>query len=355
MLQLENKSHWQASLYPAWSVDRKSQITLVIKTGYWFDKRGTITPMGQVPAIEEEDRHYGNPLSTSLAASCETVPFKKGGEILCYGTAHPVEEQLSVIQTKIGLRRGEEDYWTKALRVSGKRSWQRSLLSTSPSEPEVLEEPLPLRYEFAYGGKDLRNDESGYEANPSGIGFSQTSRHHKDLQVPQIEIGPDYLTSLTQRPIPAGYGPLALHWTPRADLSPKIDEEALTMGLCPFAEDLAENFYNAAPEDQRFEKPFTGNETLLLQGLVPGADPHGFVIQLPGEEPKAWVALSEREHYQLKLICDTLVVKGDEQEIHLIWRSAIPLSMNKDGWVVVLPKSEEEGGDSSNEREEHAA
>ncbi len=342
MIQLENKSHWQASLYPAWSADRKQQITLVIKIGYWFDKWGAITPMGQVPAIEEEDRHHGNPLASSLAASCEAVPFKQGGEILCYGTAHPPEEKLSVMQTKIGLCREEEAYWEKALRVSGRRTWQRSLFSTTPSEPDVLEEPLPLRYEYAYGGKDLRNDEKSYEANPSGVGFSQTSRHHKDLQVPQIEIGPDYLSSLTQRPLPAGYAPLALHWTPRADLTPEIDDDALSMGLCPFAEDLAENFYNAAPEDQRFEKTFTGNETLLLQGLIPGADPQGVVIQLPGEIPKAWLAVSEREQYQLKLNCDTLVVKGDEQEIHLIWRSAIPLSTNKTGWVVI-PSNKKEG------------
>jgi hypothetical protein len=355
MFQLENKSHWQASLYPTWSADRKSQMTLVIKTGYWFDTRGTITPMGQVPAIEEEDRHYGDPLTTSLATSCETVPFKQGGEILCYGTAHLAEEQLSVIQTKIGLRRGEEDYWTKALRVSGKRSWQRSLLSTSPSEPEFLEEPLPLRYEYAYGGKDLRNDERGYEANPSGVGFSQTSRQHKDLQVPQIEIGPDFLSSLTQRPTPAGYGPLALHWTPRADLSPKIDEDALALGLCPFAEDLAENFYNAAPEDQRFEQPFSAKETLFLQGLIPGADPQGVVIQLPGETPEACLVVSEREQHQLKLTCDTLVVKGDEQEIHLLWRCSIPLSINKGGWVVILPKVEEENRGERTESEEHAA
>jgi hypothetical protein len=353
MLQLENKSHWTAALYPAWSANRTPQITLVVKTGYWFDSRGEITAMQQVPAIEEEDRHYDDPLSSSLAASCESVPFKRGGEMLCYGTAQPPDDKATVMEAKLGLRRGEKDYWQKSLRVSGPRSWQRRLMATAPGEPAPLQS-LPIRYEFAYGGRDPRKETACYEANPSGVGYSAASRFHAELKVPQIEVGPDYLDSLSQRPEPAGFGPLALHWMPRLALSPELDEEALSMGLCPFAEDLAPDFYNAAPRDQQFEKAFEGGETLMLQGLIPGADPKGVLIQLPSERPEAWLALSERQQSALKLTCDTLTIRADERELQLLWRCAIPMQQLS-GWVIVRPATQVSEETTTDKGQENAA
>jgi hypothetical protein len=354
MLQLENKSLWQAALYPAWGANRIPQITLVVKTGYWFDNRGQLTAMKQVPAIEEEDRHYDDPLSSSLAASCESVPFKQGGELLCYGTAQPPDDSATVMEVTLGLRRGEKDYWQKSLRVSGPRSWQRRLMATEPGQAGTLQ-PLPIRYEFAYGGRDPRKETACYEANPSGVGYSASSRHHAELKVPQIEMGPDYLESLTQRPEPAGFGPLALHWMPRLALSPQHDEEGLSMGLCPFAEDLALDFYNAAPKDQQFETPFEGGETLMLQGLIPGADPKGILIQLPSERPQAWLALSERQQLPLTMTCDTLTIRTDERELLLLWRCAIPLQQQLTGWVIVRPGTQVDKETTVDKDQEHAA
>ncbi len=354
MLELENKSLWQAALYPGWSAERKPQLTLVVKTGYWFDTRGKTTAMASVPAIEEEERYFSDPLTSSLAASCESVPFKRGGELLCYGTAQPPEPDARVMEVKLGLRRGEADFWSKTLRISGPRQWRRGLLSAGPGESEPLQ-PLPLRYESAYGGRDPRNAEQCYEANPVGSGFSVTSRYHSALGVPQIEIGPDYLRTLTQRLQPAGFGPLPVHWLPRLEQSPQLDDEALAMGLCPFAEDLVADFYNAAPRDQQFDRPFRGGETLFLQGLVAGADPRGMLIKIPQVEPFAWLVSSEQDQYRLKLSCDTVVVRADERELHLIWRCAIPSSQVEQGWVVISPpRSDEPERIDTNDREQAA-
>jgi hypothetical protein len=196
-------------------------------------------------------------------------------------------------------------------------------------------QPLPLCYESAYGGSDPRKPEAVYAANPVGQGYSRTSRHHPALRVPQIEQGTDWLQSLTQRPAPAGFGPLAQGWTPRSALTPEIDEAALSQGLCPFAADLAPDLYNAAPQDQRFETPFQGDETLFLQGLVAGADPRGLLVRLPGERPTAWLAHSETHQRELTLTCDTLSIDTDEQALYLLWRCAIETTAAPAGWVVV--------------------
>jgi hypothetical protein len=348
-LQLDNQSPWQAGLYPGWSMDRRPQTTLVVKTGYWFDTRGQLTPMDQVPPIEEADRHHDDPLTSSLAAGNEAVPFKRGGELLGFGTAQPPGEGARVMEVKLGLRREESLFWHKTLRVCGPRSWKRGLLTAGPGEPERLQ-PLPLRYESAYGGQDPRREDQRYDANPVGAGFSARSRLYPALQVPQIEIGPAYLRSPTQRLQPAGFGPLASHWSPRLAHSPKIDASAFDLGLCPFAEDLAHDYYNAAPADQQFDTPFQGNETLFLQGLVAGADPRGFLITLPGERPQAWRIASEQERSPLELVCDTLTLHADERTLTLLWRCALP--QDASGWVAIKPPAQAADRDNAPEKRE---
>jgi hypothetical protein len=354
VLHLDNQSPWQAALYPGWSARRRRQTTLVIKTAYWFDSGGRVSTMDPVPAIEEAERHHDAPETSSLAAASESVPFKQGGELLCHGTAQPPIEGATVMEVKLGLRRDDNAFWHKTLRVTGPRSWRRGLLSAGPGEPGPLQ-PLPLRFESAYGGSDPRDPEQRYAANPVGLGYSRTSRHHPALQVPQIEQAPDYLNSLTQRPTPAGFGPLAQGWTPRSTLTPAIDEAALSQGLCPFAEDLAPDLYNAAPEDQRFDTPFEGDETLFLQGLVANANPRGILIELPGEQPRAWLARSESDQNPLTLSCDTLIVDADEQALYLLWRCAIETTAAPAGWVVVKGGTEEEERDDDPSHGDRAA
>lgn len=341
MFELVNQSHWQAGLYPGWNAQRAPQLTLVVKAGFWYDKRGTTRAMNPCPAIVEADSHYGDPLDTSLQTACETVPFKQGGELLCYGTAHPPSQDVKVMEIKLGLRRGESDYWHKTLRVSGPRHWRHSLISTQPSEAETLQ-PLSLRYEFAYGGRDHRNVERCYESNPVGVGFSATSRFHPALKLPQIECGPDFLNALTQRPTPAGFGPLASHWQPRMSLTPEIDKAALALRLCPIAQDLAPDLYNAAPLDQRFGQPFQGGETLLLQGLLADAERPSLLITLPAITPQVWQVTRSQSETPLPMICDTLVIRGDEQELHLIWRAAIKMPEKQSGWIVIKETEQEE-------------
>lgn len=344
MLRLDNQSPWQVALYPGWSDHRERQTTLVIKTAYWFDSQGHVSAIHPVPAIEEAERHLGDPETSSLDAACESVPFKQGGEVLCFGTARPPEEGASVMEVKLGLKRVGSDFWHKTLRVHGPRTWRRGLLATAPGEPGPLQ-PLPLRYESAFGGNDPRNPAHSYAANPAGAGYSRTSLHHPALRVPQIEQGPDWLRSPTQRPAPAGFGALAQGWTPRSELTPAIDEVALSQGCCPFAEDLPPDLYNAAPKDQRFDTPFQGSETLFLRGLVAGADPRGILIKLPGERPGAWLARSKANQSPLSLSCDTLTLDTDEQAIYLLWRCAIDTTQVSAGWLVVKGGAGEENQD----------
>jgi hypothetical protein len=240
------------------------------------------------------------------------------------------------METSLSLSRDGSECWRKTLRITGPRQWRKGLFATGLTDPGPLQ-PLPLRYEHAYGGRDPRNPERRYEPNPAGVGYSARSRWRDGLQAPQIEIGPDYLQTLSQRPTPGGFGPISATWQPRATLQPDIAPTALATGHCPYRQDLPPDLHNAAPLDQRFEQPFQGGEVLHLAGLVAGAPLAGHSIEIPRNRPEAWVIQRSAAPRPIQLVCDTLVVRADEQEIHLLWRGAIEAAADATGHILIRP------------------
>ncbi len=333
MYQLDNRSVWSAGLYPGWGRAGERQFTLVIKAGFCFDCHGHLSPLPQ-PDIEEADRYRGGPGTSSLAGACETVPFKQGAELLLYGTAQPPGAGRTVGEVEISLRRGDDAPWSKTLRVFGRRSWATRLLMTVPGDPEPLE-AVPLIYENAYGGSDPADPEKIFPANPVGRGFSDKGRRLKGMDLPQIEIGPHFITSPAARPAPAGFGPLAPLWEPRVRAFSVIDEDSAQHGGCPWSKKVAADLFNAAPLDQRFSQPFQGDECIRLRGLVAEAL-QGVTLHVPKLRPA--VLLNRNAVMQnLEVCCDTLVIEADRQEMHLVFRTALPWDVKnpENGWVVV--------------------
>ncbi len=336
MFELDNRSDWVAGLYPGWSLNGKRQMTAVFKIAYSYDAQGRVTPLTQPPEIEEADRYHGEPGISSLAAACETVPFKDGGEILLSGTAHPPKPGSTVMEISVGLRRADDRFWEKTLRLFGPRRWDKGLLGISAGKPAPIE-PLPLRYEYAYGGGDPNHEDQLYAANPVGLGFSQKGWRVKGMALPQIEVGPKFITGPTQRVQPAGYAPLAPFWEPRLELSQQIDEDAIAWGGCPFGGKAPSALYNAAPLDQRFDRPFEGGETIRLKGLIAEAShPDGTLLQIPRPRPELKLVCGNRVE-TLQAVCDTLVVDTDARTLCLLWRTGLPWNIQDQhtDWLVL--------------------
>ncbi len=333
MLELANETCWAAMLVSGWARDRSRQLTLVIKQGYRFELDGSVSPLErETLELEGVDRYHGDPLASSLAAACELVPFKAGGEFLLTGTAYPPTEQARVMRVEAGIRFSDGTAWQKRLHVFGERRWQRSWLGWRPSGPQPLE-PLPLRYEYAFGGYDEVRDESD-PRNPVGCGFTVRGRAQAGQRLPQIECESDPVRRPGDRPAPAGFGPLPVQWEPRSDLA-AIDEEALALGLCPYREPVSAALHNAAPVDQRFPQPFKGDEVVVLKGFF--KERHAAVeIALPTAIPQAFLIGPDRWH-RLELCCDTISVDADARQLSLLWRGAIPWAEAKprQGWVAL--------------------
>jgi hypothetical protein len=350
MFQLDNRTDWSAGLYPGWGRNRQRQHTLVFKVGYTFDAAGKLSPLPQ-PTIEEIDGYQGEPEVSSLTTANEIAPFKKGGELLLHGSAHPSGPGESVLQVQVSLRQRNNQFWSKELRVFGPRSWKRRLFTALPSAPAAIEGPVELVYENAYGGTDPRNPEEYFPANPAGVGFSLRGFRTKGLSLPQIECGPSFITSPASRVKPAGFGPLAPHWEPRCKEASDIDIEAVKFGGCPWSKEPSETLYNTAPLDQRFDRPFEGVLTLQLRGLVADA-PQDILIHLP--EIKPLLSFEGQPKIEIEPPrCDTLIIDTDQRQIHLVWRTALPMDLENPtrGWII-LRDPEAEAAQAENPADE---
>jgi hypothetical protein len=334
MIQIHNRTAWAAETYPGWGRDRKLQRTLVFKVGYRFDPSGELSPLPQ-PPIEETDRYSGDPETSSLIVAADTAPFKKGGEILLSGSAHPSASGQPVLQVQVSLRQRNNQFWKKELRVFGQRAWQRKLLVAVPGQPQAIEGPVPLVYENAYGGTDPANPEKIFAANPAGVGYSFRGLRAKDLGLPQIECGAPFIEGPASRVSPGGFGPLAPHWDPRSKEPVEIDRDAVAKGGCPWAKEPPESLYNTAPPDQRFDQPFGGEMTLSLRGLVADAA-SDVLINLPEMMP--YVQLKEPGSCRdLTVVCDTLIVDTDQMTVSMIFRCALPwLPIKEDNRIITL-------------------
>jgi hypothetical protein len=325
MFDIDNRTPWSAGLYPGWSRDRQRQMTLVIKAGYAFDERCRLVPRAH-PLIEEVDRYRGKADRSSLAAACETVPFKAGAELLFCGTARPSRAGSTVAVVEVGLRLAGDRSWKKALTVYGERRWEMTLLGPAASAPQPLRD-LPLCYEHAFGGCDLHDEKKVFFANPVGKGYSDRGWRLKGLELPQIESGPPFITSPGSRPEPAGFGPLPPFWAQRRQAFAALDLEAAVHGGSPFTEYAAVDRYNCAPSDQRFDEPFAGGEVLHLKGLIEGAPAQdGIMLQLPQLRPQLTLASGESRQV-LTALCDTLLIDCDRRELSLLFRGAIPFGL----------------------------
>jgi len=337
VLELINESAWAAGLYPGWDAQRCFQMTLVVKAGYRFELDGALSPLPDLELIEA-DSHYGKPLETSLEFASEIAPFKQGSEIYLRGTAYPPKAGAVVAEVSMALHFADRGRWQKRLRVFGVREWKRRVVGRVPTSPMPLE-PVPLRYEYAFGG---RHEDSGdeYDANPVGMGFNRGQWRVDDERLPQIELGPPYLTSPSQRRPPGGFGPLPVFWSPRVEAMGEAgqdgaaDEADSSEDTCPYARDMRADAYNAAPSDQRFDQPFAGGEVLQLRGFFTD-QAQGVELVLPADRPTPLLHAGTEQ--RLEPVFDTVIVDTDAREIHVLYRVGIPWQFrtSRRGYVIV--------------------
>lgn len=185
----------------------------------------------------------------------ECMP-KPRGELLAHGrcfTAKGVPQPAAAARVKVGPI-------DKTVYVIGDRVWQRDGV---PSDPEPFTE-MPITYARAFGGE-------GYPQNPIGVGVAPVKEGGREIhRLPNIEIQKGLITSRSDRPTPAGFGPYDLLWAQRWPKIGTYDMAWAREQLPGFARDMDLSMWNAAPIDQQLESGyFEGTEEILIENMHP--------------------------------------------------------------------------------------
>jgi hypothetical protein len=241
-------------------------------------------------------------------------------------------------------------HW-KDLVVSGDR-----VAHHRPGKDPIFSDPvpfteMPIRYDRAYGGVDVRSDPTmpaTYMRNHIGRGYvvCNTAEAVNGLELPNIEDPSDQLTPerlccghfmhWERQPLPDGLSWFAKYWQPRAGLAGVMPgdraletrlRQAYTKAIAP--EQLADyektrlplmdfRFFNGASRGLALSS-LVGDERLELHNLHPEGT---FVTALPGDAPRIALdygsGLRERDVAALH----TVLIRVSDSEADLVWRAA---------------------------------
>ena len=293
-----------------------AQWVVAIKCTYEFDSRGP-RPCEEQEPVRSAPVHAGDPLRSSLLFECDLDYTRTTTDILYEG--HAYAPQGPAKRVDVLLRVGPV---TKQLAVHGVRFWKKGIVSPTASRPEPFVR-MPLDYEHTFGGVDV--DSKGIVhgldvRNPAGRGFSTSAGRAIGKALPNIEYPQVPAQSWSDRPPPAGFGPIARHWSPRRELAGTYDAvwERDRMPLLPA--DFDERFLQCAPIDQQSPEFLRGGEPVLLRNLTPDGE---WRFDIPAESFVLRTKMNGKwiEH---RPMIHAVTIRGDSRTIVVLWKSVLP-------------------------------
>ncbi|MBN2688152.1 MAG: DUF2169 domain-containing protein, partial [Deltaproteobacteria bacterium] len=185
---------------------------------------------------------------------------KPRGEVVVTGSCFAprgTERVASEVSVRVGEKR-------KALNVFGDRFWEeKGGVLKLIKDPRPFAE-MPLTYQNAFGGDD-------FNENPLGKGIHPVDSPdgRKRIPLPNIEDPRHLIGAPSDRPNPAGFGPIDLMWPQRMKKQGTYDDKWKNERWPWFPDDMDYEFFNVAPEDQFIEGFFRGDETIEIVNMHP--------------------------------------------------------------------------------------
>ena len=327
--------------------DRNEPIfSVVVKRTYQIKPGAMVQRCEADHELRKIDQYYDNgvPEWATVQYESELAPYKPSVDVVVIGKAY-APRGVATAQMTVSVRIGTTK---KSIIVFGDRSCE-----FREDKPPLFTEPQPftemeLRYERAYGGKDLKSvpDIPFYYARNfmgTGIVLKNLKDVVQGLALPNLEDPTDLLTPerlileeperWPHQPLPQGFGWFSPTWYPRccwAGTYPAyLDVETVTqeerLGLLPAHHmalakqwklpSFSARFHNGASVGLMCTE-LKNDETLRLEGLSPNGP---LEFSLPGETPTIILDIGKGEQ-QLVAKLDTVSIRPDDLELDLIWR-----------------------------------
>ncbi len=314
MWALKNRTPYAAER--TWVRDRSGAHHWIVAVKATFDLGGD----GALALADEQlpplrlPEHFGDPASSSLRQDADLGPLKPTTDVTLLGQAYAPGGRPAT-RVPVSLRVGDQE---KSLVVFGERTYEQTGMGILPSSAAPFLSQ-PIQYELAYGGADLEDPDPRRQGidlrNPVGCGVAADSRRLVGRRAASIE----YPHGDPARVGPAGFGPIASHWSPRLELWGTYDArwEQTRKPLLP--DDYDERATLCAPADQRPPRHLTGGEPVELVNLTPSGRLR-FVL------PKIFLTFttlfgSRREEHRGRLT--GVVIEPDERRLQVVWQSTL--------------------------------
>jgi len=320
MLELRNKTPFEAIIAPAMDKDCNEFIVLVVKATYEMSNTHDDLKLAdeQIPVFLA-DEYYGEPDESSIKNAADTAMTKFGTDILFEGNAHNIHG-TGYVDTY--LRVGSVG---KQIRVFGNRHWEKLYGGWQISMPERFD-TMPIIFENAYGGieqSDREGSKQYDDRNPVGKGFyrRKDERSLEGFSLPNLENPRQLINNWRDNVSPTTYGPVAPHWAPRKNFSGTYDKNWEKTRKPFLPQDFNDKYFSVACSDLISPNYLQGGEFVEFRNL----SPHGqnqFI--LPKQNFRLRYSMKRTSHDAPPLNLDTVVIKPEDNIISLTWRTKIP-------------------------------
>lgn len=280
----------------------ESYLAITVMSAFSFDNPGEL--------LDEADLWNAAGSALSNHDVLDMFMPKQKGEVLAAGSFFSPGGR-PVLAGSVRIAVGEID---KTLNVFGDRYWiKKAGVVSGISDPQPMPE-VDITYVNAFGG-------SGYKQNPLGKGTEEQGSEDA-IPLPNIEYPDQLIGSLSDRPEPAGFGPLGPDWQQRAGKLGTYDQKWLETRWPWFPEDMDWTYFNAAPEDQIIGRYFWGDEKVVIENMHP--DRVKIETTLPGLRMRCFIekhAEGKEIFNEVKTRLDTVWLFPEQEMGALIWRA----------------------------------
>jgi hypothetical protein len=318
MWMLENHTPYEAERSWVQDKDGVQHWIVVVKATYNIRSDGSVELADKQEPIVRLAEHRGDPASSSLTYEADIVGRKVATDVLINGSAYvPRGQRAQSVEVRIRVANID-----KTLLVTGNRRWYAVTGGIAMTSAEPFES-MPLTYERAFGGFDRTDEDPAqhrlYDSNPVGRGFATSARHLFDQPVPNVEYPSQRLRDWADRPLPAGFGPIARWWSPRREFAGTYDQQWVDERMPLWAADFDDRYHQAAPLDQQVPGFLRGGELVELTNLTSTG-------LLRFALPKAHLGFTsffgrEQRHHIGRL--DAVIIEPDLNRVMLVWQSLL--------------------------------
>jgi hypothetical protein len=317
MWQLDNRTPFAAER--TWTRDRDGAEVWLVALKCTFD----ITPEGRAVAAAVQPPVTTTPefldpvesVASSLRYDIDLVRTKVTTDVIVHANAYAAAEPVTHLD--VGWHVGSV---AKTLRVTGDRVWRdRAITEPLPFTT------MPIVYERAYGGIDPRSRATSSPqwsvGNPLGVGFALSEAAVEGLRLPNVEYPDKLISRWSDRPPPAGFGPIAAHWQPRVRFAGTFDENWQRRRFPLLPDDFDDRYHQCAPADQQAPQFLVGGEPVGLTNLTPGGHLHFWLPRMVVSMETSFYTGGPELHDPPRL--HTVIIEPEFPRVSLVWHSAL--------------------------------